>query len=190
MKKQTMGIDIDGTLTEFDSFIPYFNKLLGKQVKPEDIVQYDLHEIFDMDYDDFSALFDEHSAPAYEQSPPRSCAQQELKWIDERFNIVYITARLKEYEELTSRWIKEHGFPESPIVCTGSHDKIDAIKQYNVNYMVEDRLENALHIWEELRVPVFLVDTPYNQAELPAGVFRVKNWHEVTDYLKEKGGFE
>ena len=64
MMKQTMGIDIDGTLTEYDSFIPYFNELLGKQVKPEEIIQYDLHEIFDMEYDAFANLFDEHSAPS------------------------------------------------------------------------------------------------------------------------------
>ena len=188
MKKQTMGIDIDGTLTEFDSFIPYFNELLGKEVKPEEIVQYDLHEIFEMDYDHFSQLFDEHSAPIYEQSLPRDCAQKQLQWIEEHFNIVYITARLKEYGELTEKWIKEHGFPQSPVVCTGTHDKIAAIKEYNANYMVEDRLENALHIWEELQVPVFLIDTPYNQAELPSGVYRVKNWHEVTSLLKESGG--
>ncbi|RKD26837.1 hypothetical protein BEP19_16440 [Ammoniphilus oxalaticus] len=183
-----MGIDIDGTLTEFDSFIPYFNELLGKQVKPEEIVQYDLHEIFEMDYDDFSKLFDEHSAPVYEQSHPRSCAQEELKWIDDHYNIVYITARLEEFEELTEKWIKEHGFPNSPIVCTGTHNKIPAIKEYHVNYMVEDRLENALHIWEELSVPVFLIDTPYNQATLPSGVHRVTNWREVTNFLKENGG--
>ena len=185
--KQTMGIDIDGTLTEYDSFIPYFNELLGKQVKPEEIIQYDLHEIFEMEYDAFSNLFDEHSAPIYEQSHPRPCAQDQLKWIEERFNIVYITARLKEYEELTSKWIKEHGFPLSPIVCTGSHDKIGAIKEYNANYMVEDRLENAIHIWEELQIPVYLLNTPYNQAKLPSGVYRVKDWYEITQHLKAQG---
>ena len=75
----------------------------------------------------------------------------------------------------------------SPIVCTGSHDKIGAIKEYNANYMVEDRLENAIHIWEELQIPVYLLNTPYNQAKLPSGVYRVKDWYEITQHLKAQG---
>lgn len=187
IKRQTMGIDIDGTLTEYDSFLPYLNQLLGTQVKPEQIIQYDLHEIFGLEYDRFSDLFDEHSIPLYKASLPRRCAQEQLKWIDDRFEIVYITARYEEFKELTETWLREHGFPARNIVCTGSHDKIQAMKANQVRFMVEDRLENALQIWEEIHVPVYLLDTPYNQAKLPNGVLRVKDWVEIKKDLSKKG---
>lgn len=108
MSKLTLGIDIDGTLTEFDSFIPYLNQLLNTQVKPEQIIQYDLHEIFGMEYQDFSNLFDEHSIPIYKNSVPRLCAKNQLQWMDERFQIVYITARHEEFKKLTEEWLSEH----------------------------------------------------------------------------------
>lgn len=187
MSRLTLGIDIDGTLTEFDSFLPYLNRLLNTQVKPEQIIQYDLHEIFGMEYKEFSDLFDQHSKPIYEESIPRLCAKQQLHWIDERFNIVYITARYKEYMDLTERWLIDHGFPVREIVCTGSHDKLAAIEEHQVKIMVEDRLENALQIWDSLQVPVYLLDTPYNQAKLPAGVIRVKDWFQIQHDLKGKG---
>jgi uncharacterized protein len=186
MKKQVLGIDIDGTLTEFDSFLPYLNKLLGKQVKPEEIIQYDLHEIFGMEYDAFSTLFDEHSIPIYQNAVPRPCALQELQWLDEQFKIIYITARYEEFRDLTQNWIRQHGFPDRQIICTGSHDKINAIKENQVNIMVEDRLENALEIWDNLQVSVFLLDTPYNQAKLPSGICRVKDWHEIIAEIKQR----
>ncbi len=187
IKRQTMGIDIDGTLSEFDSFLPYFNQLLGTTVKPEQIIQYDLHEIFGVEYDRFSDLFDEHSIPLYKACLPRRCAQEQLKWIDDRFEIVYITARYKEFKELTEEWLQQHGFPTRHIICTGSHDKIQAMQENKVHYMVEDRLENALQIWEQIKVPVYLLDTPYNQSKLPNGVSRVKDWVEIREDLIKKG---
>lgn len=187
MTKLTLGIDIDGTLTEFDSFLPYLNRLLNKQVKPEQIIQYDLHEIFGMEYQEFSDLFDQHSVPIYRDSVPRACAKQQMQWIDEKFHIVYITARHKEFLELTRTWLENHGFPSREIVCTGSHDKLAAMREYEVKLMVEDRLENALQIWETLQVPVYLLDTPYNQAALPAGVSRVRDWYQIQSDLVKKG---
>ena len=185
MKKQVLGIDIDGTLTEYDSFLPYLNELLGTKVKPEEIIQYDLHEIFGMEYDAFSSLFDEHSIPLYQMAVPRPCAIQELQWLDKQFDIIYITARYGEFRELTQNWIKQHGFPDRQLICTGSHDKLSAIKENQVCVMVEDRLENALEIWGKLQVPVFLLDTPYNQGLLPNGICRVKDWHEIIAEIKK-----
>lgn len=187
MSKLTLGIDIDGTLTEFDSFLPYLNQLLNTQVKPEQIIQYDLHEIFGMEYQAFSDLFDQHSIPMYQKSVPRPCAKDQLQWMDRRFEIVYITARYREFEKLTQEWLREHGFPSRHIVCTGSHDKVEAIRNHQVKLMVEDRLENALQIWNDLRVPVYLLDTPYNQAKLPSGVIRVNTWHDIQKDLLQKG---
>lgn len=188
MNKPVLGIDIDGTLTEYDSFLPYLNHLLGKAVKPEEIIQYDLHEIFGMEYDAFVSLFDEHSIPIYKGAVPRLCAKDQLDWMDQRFQIVYITARYQEFAPLTRNWLKEHGFPQREIVCTGSHDKLQALRRNQVMLMVEDRLENAQQIWEKLKVPVYLLDTPYNQADLlPEGIRRVKDWHDIQRDLFGRG---
>ncbi|HJV45300.1 MAG TPA: hypothetical protein VJ824_06200 [Bacillota bacterium] len=179
MHKQTLGIDIDGTLSEYFSFLPYLNQLLNTQVTPEQLIQYDLHEIFGMEYEAFCSLFDEHSLPIYRDSIPRKCAQKELGWIDQNYHVVYITARLQEFRDITHQWLLTHGFPDRPIICTGSHDKSKAIQDNQVSIMVEDRLENAVEIWNQLKVPVFLLDTPYNQGILPDGIIRVKDWHEI-----------
>ncbi|MBP1934600.1 hypothetical protein [Ammoniphilus resinae] len=179
MNKINIGIDIDGTLTEYHSFLPYLNNLLGTKVTPEQLTQYDLHEIFGMDYEDFVAVFDEHSVPIYKTSIPRVCAKEHLQWFDRQFNIVYITARYKDYMELTKDWLTTNGFPKRQLVCTGSHDKLQALQEYQVGLMVEDRLENALEIWDKLQVPVYLLDTPYNQAKLPEGIVRVQDWHDI-----------
>jgi uncharacterized protein len=185
MMKQTLGIDIDGTLSEYFSFLPYLNQLLKTDVKPEQLIQYDLHEIFGMEYETFFSLFDEHSIPLYRDSKPRSCAQEELGWMDQRYRIVYITARYHLYRDLTHEWLCRHGFPNRDIICTGSHDKLQAIQDQHVELMVEDRLENALDIWGKLNVPVYLLDTPYNQGELSKGIVRVKNWHEIKAHMSE-----
>jgi uncharacterized HAD superfamily protein len=187
MVKPRLGIDIDGTLSQYDTFLPYLNKLLGTEVTAEQLIQYDMHEIFGMKYEEFCNIFDEHSIPMYQQSVPRPCAQKQLSWIDEHFNIFYITARYNKFAKLTQDWLIEHRFPNREIICTGSHDKTEALKSYNIQFMVEDRLENAIQIWDELRIPIYLLDTPYNQGEHINGICRVPDWHAIQeDMIKRK----
>ncbi|RNB74696.1 hypothetical protein EDM56_31090, partial [Brevibacillus fluminis] len=69
--------------------------------------------------------------------------------------------------------------PYHHIELIGSHDKVAAAKRWNVDMFIEDRLENALQLSEEMGIPVFLFDTPYNQATLPKLVHRIYDWREL-----------
>ncbi len=68
----------------------------------------------------------------------------------------------------------------------GSHDKIAVAKKHKVDAFFEDKHDNAVMIAEELNIPVFLFDTPYNQPPVPSNVIRVNNWLEANDWIQKK----
>ncbi|PTJ70556.1 hypothetical protein BU008_09320, partial [Mammaliicoccus sciuri] len=73
--------------------------------------------------------------------------------------------------------------PFDQITLTGSHNKLEVTKEQNIDIFFEDKLDNAEDINHYLNIPVFLFDTPYNQKDLQNGIYRIKNWHEVSTLL-------
>ncbi|MBR3217043.1 MAG: hypothetical protein IKF69_11565, partial [Exiguobacterium sp.] len=65
------------------------------------------------------------------------------------------------------------------LVMTGSHDKINVVKDLSLELFMEDRYENAISIHEETSIPVLLFDAPYNRKTLPEGVTRISTWREA-----------
>lgn len=86
---------------------------------------------------------------------------------------------------MTLNWFARYQIPYHEVDLVGSHDKLAAAQRWGVDLFLEDRLENALQLSEALQIPVFLFDTPYNQARLPELVHRVTSWEEVDRKVKE-----
>ena len=94
-------------------------------------------------------------------------------------HFTYISARGNHLYDITEQWLLKHKIPYHHIELLGQHDKIQAIKKHNIELFFEDKHDNACEIAEECKIPVILIDTPYNQDPVAHGVIRVKNWKEA-----------
>jgi uncharacterized HAD superfamily protein len=175
----TIGIDIDGTVTDPSSIVPLMNESFGKNLRFDECTDYNLAAVYDITEEAFMQWLDQHGERLYDEAPVHGTADQILRQWHQVHRLVYISAREARHRDITLAWFERYGIPFHEIDLIGSHDKLHAARKWQVDLFIEDRLENALQLSEALHIPVFLFDTPYNQGALPQLVHRVSSWDEV-----------
>ncbi|MGO0062257.1 hypothetical protein ACTID9_19935 [Brevibacillus fluminis] len=175
----TIGIDIDGTVTCPSSLLPHLNQAFGKNLSLADCLEYDLANVYGVSAREMNEWFANNSDRLCRVAPVHGAADLVLREWYQKHRLVYISARHQADWDATLHWFEMREIPHHHIELIGSHDKVAAAKRWNVDMFIEDRLENALQLSEELEIPVFLFDTPYNQATLPKLVHRIYDWREL-----------
>ncbi|MGD6841320.1 hypothetical protein ACQCVH_02265 [Bacillus infantis] len=173
------GIDIDGTVTCPSSIIPYLNEAFQLNLTLEDVKEYDLNPLVDIDEEEFAKWFLDNEPKIYANSPLASGAKQVLKEWESKHELYFISARGSYLQELTEEWFLENELNFHHVELIGSHDKISTAKKHKVDIFFEDKHDNAVAIHEECGIPVILFDTPYNRDPIPEGVVRVNSWFEA-----------
>ncbi|MGE5701381.1 MAG: hypothetical protein ACM32O_02540 [Clostridia bacterium] len=175
----TIGIDIDGTVTCPSSLLPYLNQAFGKNLRLADCLEYNLANVYGIPDDQMNRWFAENSDWMCRVAPVHGEADRVLRQWHQAHQLVYISARQVQDMDATLYWFQAKNIPYHHIDLIGSHNKLESAKRWNVDMFIEDRLENALQLSEELSIPVYLFDTPYNQGKLPELVHRVYTWRDV-----------
>lgn len=177
------GIDIDGTVTSPTTFVPYLNKSFNLNLTYNDIKDYNLAKAVNITDEEMSKWFLQNEAGIYQESPLAENVRETLEQWHQDYQLIYISARDKRYEEITYDWFAENNMPYHAIHCTGKHNKVVPVQENKIDLFFEDNYKNACQIAEECGIPVVLFDTPYNQGPLPNMVKRVSNWQEAKDWV-------
>ncbi|TWI57782.1 hypothetical protein [Halalkalibacter nanhaiisediminis] len=181
--KKRMGLDIDGTVTAPDTFVPYLNKHFNKTLTLDDIVEYDLTSILNITEQQFWEWMGEHEGIIYEQAELAPDAEETLLQWTKHHELIYITARREHLASITQNWFTNRSLPFDHIELVGKHDKLDAVREHKLDIFFEDKHDNAVAIAEEFNIPVILMDTPYNRLPAPDNVIRAKNWVEAKTWV-------
>lgn len=179
----TIGIDIDGTVTDPSSIVPLMNESFGKNLRFDECIDYNLATVYQISDQEFVDWLQKHGERLYDVAPVHGNADQILRQWHRHHQLIYISAREEKLMPVTLNWFSRYQIPFHQIELIGSHDKLAAAKKWQLDLFIEDRLENALQISEALQIPVFMFDTPYNQGELPRLVHRVRSWEEVAEQI-------
>lgn len=177
------GIDIDGTVTSPEAIVPYINKAFDLNLTLNDVTQYELDSLVDISKEEFAQWYLQNEKTIYSESPLATGAKSVLQAWQNKFELYFISARGSYLLNLTKEWFQKHGLRYDHIDLLGTHNKISAAKQYNVDIFFEDKYDNAVMIHEECNIPVILFDTPYNRDKLPKGVYRVQNWAQASQQV-------
>ncbi|WP_054948715.1 5' nucleotidase, NT5C type [Numidum massiliense] len=181
-----LGIDIDGTITQPDCFLPHLNRAFSKNFTLADVEQYDLHLLYDVPEAVMGEWFYNNNEKIYASAPLKPDAKQVLAELAAASHrLIFISAREERDYEVTYKWLHAHALPYDDVHLIGSHDKIATARKQEVQLFFEDRYDNACELSETLAIPVFLFDTPYNQGVLPPHVFRVQSWYDVPPLLEQ-----
>lgn len=183
--QKRFGIDIDGTVTSPEALVPFLNEGFNLKLTLDDITQYDLTPFVPVSKEEFYAWYLENEGKIYEKSPIAEGAKEVLNEWDKKHQMYFISARNSKNFDITKAWLDRHGIRYDEIILLGSHNKVKAAREWNVEIFFEDRYENAIEIHEECKIPVILFDTPYNRKPLPDGIIRVKSWLEAKQWVEE-----
>lgn len=178
MDKLNICIDIDGTITEPYYWIEDANKYFNKNIKPKDVIKYEIHEILGVTSDEYLMFYKIYKEKLHYNAAVRENAEKILRNLSNMHNIHYVTAREKELKNTTEKWFKVNSLPNANLFLLGSHHKVNKAVELKCDIFIEDRYENALEL-ARAGFNVLLIDTEYNRRPLIQGIKRVYNWMEI-----------
>ncbi|KJF27686.1 5' nucleotidase, NT5C type [Clostridium aceticum] len=183
MKKLSLCIDIDGTITEAYDWIPRANDYFNTKVTPKDVKVYDIHKVLGIKSEIYDEFYNLYGEVIHEEAKIRRGVKEVLTKLYEKHEIHFVTARQKKMKDVTEKWLSQHGVPLDTLSLLGKHDKVAKAQELACDVFIEDRYENAVQL-AEYGFKVLLIDCYYNKGPLSSGITRVMNWLEIKDFIE------
>lgn len=173
-----IGVDIDGVTSDsYTVWLGELNRYYGKNI--EVLEDYHLELVYDVPWDDMNDFFVENVERLFMLPSPMKGAKQGIETLLAKgHELIYVTARSPEEKDVTLRWMDKYEIPYENIIFAGMKSKVDLVKEWQLKLFIEDYTGNAEAIAKS-GIQVLLLDSTYNQGELPAGVTRCRNWMQI-----------
>ena len=190
--KKVIWIDLDEVLAESAKyFIKYHNnKIYNKSISFENITDYHLENIFDIDTSTALEWFIEWQIDDQIKLTvdPIEWAKEKLIELKNKWYLLQIvTARNeKKLWKYTYDWIEKYYENIFHNIIFANHyselhkSKADICKEQNIQHMVEDNPYFAKELSEN-NIQTFLLEKPWNKhlTNLHKNIIPVKNWHNI-----------
>jgi uncharacterized HAD superfamily protein len=188
-----IGIDLDDTLADTMPAVLKFHNEVYNSGLSEDVASYsDYNDSWPFGHEEnlkrFYEFFDHD---LHHNAKPAQGAVAAIKELAKNHKLYIITARPADVREQTARWV-EKNFPgmidELYFANLWANDslsprqKSEICAELGAEIMIEDRFEHARDC-ALAGQKVFLLDRPWNQGDLPAGVKRFISWSDVPKTL-------
>jgi uncharacterized HAD superfamily protein len=178
----SVAFDIDGVVADTMSlFLDIAREDFNlNSIRYEDITSYTLSDCLDIDPDVIDAIVTRILDGKYSATlNPIAGAPEVLNQVGEHYGpLTFITAR--PYLGTIRDWIDQtlRLNPRSiEVIATGSHEaKADILKEHNISYFVEDRLETCF-VLQDVGVQPILFKQPWNRHKHP--FVEVSSWDEL-----------
>ena len=182
-----IGIDIDGVLTDIEQwqldvggkFFSRFNKsVLNKD-------GYEITKIFNVSDELDSQFWNEYLYEYVTKEPSRKYASEVIKKLKDDGNEIYIvTDRNNEDGEkmrkIVVNWLAEQKIDYDEIIFS-PEDKKENCKKYNIDIMIEDKVDNINKI--SSIIPVICFHAGYNNECKGKNIYRVYNWYDIYNLI-------
>lgn len=189
-----LGLDIDGVLTNIEAFqfkygIPYFKEKYQKNVVNEN--GKNMRQIFDCSKEEELNFWKENLIRYAIAEPAREDAAEYTKWAYENGHHIYIiTCRIfatkqnflgKLMRFIVKNWLKRNRIKYDEIIFC-DEDKSEAIKKYDIKYMVDDDPDN-IEALKDL-TQIICMNAKCNEHIADSDVVRCHNFMEIIEYMK------
>jgi uncharacterized HAD superfamily protein len=193
-----IGIDIDGVLTDIETWqLDYGSKFFYEKYD-KDIVNYkgyEEKEIFnvkqELDDEFWDKYFEEYSV----NIEPRRFANEITKKLKEDGHEIYIiTARgtfllhskgiitKEKNQEIVLNWLNKNDIYYDKIIFS-PEDKLDICIENNIDIMIEDKVQNIEKI--STKIPVICFHADYNENCKGRKIYNAYSWYEIYMFISE-----
>lgn len=187
-----IGIDIDGVLTDIEQWQldvggKFFSKF-NKGVANKD--GYEITEIFNVSDELDNQFWNEYLYEYVTKEPSRKYASEVIKKLKEDGNEIYIvTARYltdrntedgEKMRKIVVNWLAEQKIDYDEIIFS-PEDKKENCKKYNIDIMIEDKVDNINKI--SSIIPVICFHAGYNKECKGKNIYRVYNWYDIYNLI-------
>ena len=191
--KKIIGIDFDDVLLDFRTpFCLYINSIKNTTYTRSDMTDFYFEKVFGCSRQevlDFINGF--YESEEHLHAPTIAGAQEAIKKLSKHYSLSIISARPEYLRERTEQWIQKHfGNMFETIHLNNQYHgdeikktKAEVCQEIGAEIYVDDLLENAEGVANTGR-KVFLLDSPWNQGEIPQGITRAYSWNEIVEALQ------
>lgn len=183
-KKLSICIDIDGTMTDPYYFMPYFNHYFKKNLSFEDCTTHRIDKLYKLSREQIEKFYKEVGRKMHLEATLMENVNEVLEELMKEHELHIVTARSKEMEDITLKWIEDNNVPRLPLHSLGSYYKVDVAKELKCDYFIEDNPENSKQL-AEAGIHVILIDNNYNKNLNGYNITRVKDWIEIKEFIEK-----
>lgn len=181
-----IGIDLDDTITKTDEILFKYAKIYNKEEKILFNInreEWNLTKAFGWNEENIKGFFSKYLKSIYEEAEIKENAKERInKLKDDGNEIIVITARdtksLKEVHEVCENWLISNKINVDKIVVDGE-DKAQKCLENKIDIFIDDNICNCENVYNNLKIPVLLMNSRYNKDYQNPKIKRVYNWNEI-----------
>jgi len=190
-----IGFDLDDVLLSFqDTMRQYHNETYGTNYTREQDNTWNLWERWNCTPEEsVKRVRDFFAHESHHAAPPLPGSVDAIRALKQNHEFCIITAKPESFKEKTEEWLEKH-FPNmfDKLVFTNAfhgdgkkRKKSEVCNELGVQIYIEDAMHNAQDVADN-GIPVFLMDSPWNQGELPSPLItRVFSWDEIVEKINK-----
>ncbi|HEY2919127.1 MAG TPA: bifunctional metallophosphatase/5'-nucleotidase [Candidatus Binatia bacterium] len=190
---RTIYVDMDDVLCQAARhFLVIVEREFGKRIAYEQLTNFDVGQSCGLQPDECEELYRiVHRPDELLSMAPVSDAIAVLeRWEERGFEIAIITGRPPETFETSIEWLTKHRVPFHSLTVVDKYSRfpteqtgamsLSELAARRFCWAVEDSLLMARYLAGEMKVPVALIDCPWNQTDTEhVGVGRYRHWQAI-----------
>ncbi len=181
-----IGIDLDDTITKTDEILFKYAKIYNEEEKILFNInreEWNLTKAFGWNEENIKEFFSKYLKSIYEEAEIKENAKERInKLKDDGNEIIIITARdtksLKEVHKVCKDWLINNKINVDKIVVDGE-DKAQKCLENKIDIFIDDNICNCENVYNNLKIPVLLMNGRYNKDYQNPKIKRVYNWNEI-----------
>jgi uncharacterized HAD superfamily protein len=157
-RKQRLGFDLDGVLYPWQEVIYQYQRYhAGEEHSFQDFWKEATERVFNTKLGDFwltNNLF-------YVQRDIRPEILDVIHYLNDIYDVYYITSRVKSARYATKYWFKRNKLPNFDNLYFADGEKLPLVLQHEIDYFVEDRIKHILELKDHTNI--ILIRQPWNE---------------------------
>jgi uncharacterized HAD superfamily protein len=188
-----IGIDLDEVLARFRlGFSNWHNAIYGTNLNLEQVTEYNVTKAMGLERPIVHDRLREFAkTPEFKTVSPVKGAAYGVKKLSEKNELMLITARLKEYKNISLDWVETHignffsdtYFSKGRDVDPTGKNKGLICHNYGIELMIDDSPEYISECYQ-YGIDTILLTKPWNKgAKLNDKITRADSWYEIVGVL-------
>ena len=194
---KTIYVDLDDVLCQTARhFLVVVEREFGKRVSYDQLTNFDIGTSCGLRSDERDHLYRIVHEPdeLLKIAPIEEAIAVLRRWAKAGFEIAIVTGRPPDSYEASLAWLMRHGVPHHSFTMVDKYSrfetettvaiKLDELSARQYCWAVEDSLPMAQYLAGQMKVPVALVDCPWNRsAQHHANVRRYADWPTIAQTM-------
>lgn len=189
---KTIYVDLDDVLCQAARhFIMIVERDFGKKISFGQLTNFDVGHscgLTPVERDELYRIV--HLPDELRNMEPISEAVEVLTaWVERGYEIAIVTGRPPECREVSLAWLGNHRIPHHSFTIVDKYSRFRSESKGAISlrdlaarrfcWAVEDSLTMARYLTAQMRVPVALLDRPWNQCDEEEGIVRCFDWRAI-----------